>query len=153
MPKIIQTTYSEHKLTLTLTYSEHKLTFSWLFNCALLFRTFIPSKTVYKIACGWEDGRSTVLSLLVALTTPTSGSSPARPCTPIICCYHSGLWAGENHTSWPCDVLCKNKVYRHKDESLKNFPAEWGAQIWLRGIWTKVLPGERSFLAYFGLLS
>ena len=59
----------------------------------------------------------------------------------------------ENHTSWPCGALCKIRVNRRRDESLKNLPAEWGAQSWLRGLWTKVLPGERPFLAYFGLLS
>lgn len=65
-----------------------------------------------------------LLSLLVALTTPASGSSPALPCTPVICCSHSGLWAEENHTSWPCGVLCKIRVNRRRDESLKSFPAE-----------------------------
>ena len=103
-------------------------------------------------ACGWADARSAVVTP-VALTTPASDSSPALPCTPVICCSHSGLWAGENHTSWPCGVLCKIRVNRRRDESLKSFPAEWGAQSWLRGLWTEVLPGERSFLAYFGLLS
>ena len=47
----------------------------------------------------------------------------------------------------------KIRVYRHEDESLKNFPIEWGAQIWLPGIWTKVLLGLRWFFAYFGILT
>lgn len=64
-------------------WSEHKLTFSWLLNCALIFCTFIPSKPVYQMHAGGQMwGWPTVLSLLVALTTPTS----VAPCPSMHTC-------------------------------------------------------------------
>lgn len=59
-------------------------------------------------------------------------------------------YVGWEKTILPCSVVYKIRVCRFKDDNLRNIPVEWGAQIQLHGIWTRILPSQGSFLLTWG---
>lgn len=103
---------------------------------------------LHRLFMTWAgDGSSTFLSFLVAFNVPTSGSTPAIHKT------HTFLFTmvcGLGKNTLPYSAVYKIRVYRFEDETLRNFPVEWGTQIQVHGIWTKILPGQGSFLLTLG---